>query len=285
MPAFPENASLQETVDYVKTQLLAGHPEVIWQALPQNLRDEIDSESFRTELATLIDEQKQLGSGMEDVMLKVCEVLITKKDFFLNSQMMTMLPPTITPLIRQGYDPIAGLAYELSMMSINTEKLATMSMTDWSDEVGPRVGGHLQALLKLAPPGVVEGALANIQVQEQGDSGTISGTDQKGNPQTASMVRYEGRWIPQELHDKLTQHDGRLGEMLHELVVEAKKQNQANAEQATMMSGMVVSMAENTLQPLLDANTQAEFDQAMQQLSAMASMFAGGGPGGPPQGF
>ena len=43
MPAFPEDTSLQETVDFVKAQLEAGHLEVLWHALPQEMRDELDS--------------------------------------------------------------------------------------------------------------------------------------------------------------------------------------------------------------------------------------------------
>ncbi len=54
---FPENATLQETFDYVKTQLLAGHPEVFWYAVPSEIRETIDGDEFRNQLNPFMQEQ------------------------------------------------------------------------------------------------------------------------------------------------------------------------------------------------------------------------------------
>jgi SLA1 homology domain 1, SHD1 len=282
LPAFPENASLQQTFDFVKTQLLAGHPEVFWHALPQSLRDAIDSEQFRAEIAKGLESQQAMGDGLQQVMLKVAEVLVTKKDFILNSQMMSQVPPPLMPLIHQGYDPAVGIFYESAVLSKSTEKMATMAMTDWVNAYGPRIGGHAQALLKMAPPQMIDSFVQGITIQENGDTGSITSPGQNGEPETTEMVRYEGRWVPKDLGDRLKESEGNLTESLTAFAQDSQQQNAANIEQTQMMSGMMVGMAEGALTPLLAAKTQEEFDLGLQQTMAAIGMLGGfGGPGGP----
>lgn len=288
LPAFPENASLQETVDFIEAQVMAGHPEVFWHALPQKLRDAIDSPDLRTELAVSIQEQKKMSTGMEQALLKACEVLIGKKEFLLNSQFMTQIPPNFPPMIKEAYDPAAGLIYELVAMSINTENLGTIAMSDWVNAHGPRIGGHAKKLLTMAPPGSLE--RFQVTVQENGDSGSITSQQPGGETKTSEMLRYEGRWVPAEIATKLNELEGDLGSELAKFFREAREKNeQANPEQmkqVQMMSGMMIGMADGVLNPLLAASTQEEFDQALMKLAGIAAMMGGGGgPGGPPPGF
>ncbi|MFK8112045.1 MAG: SHD1 domain-containing protein [Rubripirellula sp.] len=278
MPAFPENASLQETLGFIEAQLMAGHPEVFYHALPQGIRDAFDSDEMRDELKLMVEEQKAMGTGTEAVLQKVIEVLVTKKEFILNSQMMAMVPPDYMPLLQKGYDPAAGVLYEALAMSSNSDQMASRSPTAWVNAHGPRIGGHLAALLKLAPPEAVD-FFGKLEVSESGDSGTITAPSPEG-PKVTEMTRYDGRWIPQEMAHKLQENQGSLAEGIVKFSQENREKNKANAAQAQMMIGMVVGMADGALQPLLDANTQAEFDQAVTKLIGMAAMF-GGGPGGP----
>lgn len=99
MPPFPENASLEQTVDFVRRQLLAGHPEVFWHAMPKEIRTTLDSDELRKSLVPAIEKQAEYNRMVEAVILKAVEVLITKKDFVLGSQMMTMANGVLDPML------------------------------------------------------------------------------------------------------------------------------------------------------------------------------------------
>ncbi len=109
---FPENSSLQETVDFVKAQLLAGHPEVFWHALPSEMRETIDGDEFRNKLNPFMQQQAAMNKQVAGVVMKAIEVLVTKKDYVLNSPLMGQVPPPLVPTVQQAYDPAVGLIYE-----------------------------------------------------------------------------------------------------------------------------------------------------------------------------
>ncbi len=109
MPAFPENASLQETLDFVRTQALAGHLEVFWIALPEDMRQSADSQELREGLRPVLTSNVQTTSDLVAVMDKLLEVLITKKAFVLKSPILAQAPPEAMPLIEAGYEPMTGI--------------------------------------------------------------------------------------------------------------------------------------------------------------------------------
>ena len=282
LPAFPENASLQETVDFVLAQLKAGHPEVFWHALPSEVRSTIDSEEFRTSLRPIINEQAQTGKQMEEVLMKGIEVLVTKKDFLLNSPLIAQVPPPLMESVQQGYDPAVGLIFEIATLSFNSDPLANQTVTDVIDHHGPRIGGHLQELVKMAPPGMIDQFLTQIAVEQTQDSaGTITVPDNEGGTETTEMVKYAGRWLPKDIAEQWEANKEGMASKLAAQMNAAKEQNPEAAQQAKMMVGMFVGMANSVLDPMLAASSQQEFDQAVMQITAMMNMGGGGGgPGG-----
>src|SRR6056297_1313666 len=113
MDPFPADPSLQETVDFIKNQMLAGHPEVIWYALPADIREALNSQEFRDALKPAMKQYAEMTKPIEGLLLKAVEILVTKKDFVLGSQAMQSVPPPIIAKVQQGYEPAVGLAYEL----------------------------------------------------------------------------------------------------------------------------------------------------------------------------
>ena len=178
LATFPENFSLQETVDFVRTQILAGHPEVIWHALPTELREKSDTQEVRDLTVAMTEVQKELSKSLEAVWLKALEVLINKKSFVLNSQMMAAVPPPFVPLVKQACDPAVGLAYELMDFSFSAGSLSTQTVTSLIDWHGPRIGGHLHKLVALAPLAMIDQFLNQVVVQQTNDSsGTVTITN------------------------------------------------------------------------------------------------------------
>jgi hypothetical protein len=282
MAAFPENASLQETVDFIKAQVLAGHPEVFWYALPDEVRTTLDDDEFRDTLAQQLEEQSAMQDSMKQVALKLVEVLITKKEFLFNSPMTAQIPPPLLPTVQQAYDPAVGLIYEATMMFTGADTVAKMTISEYINHHGPRLGGHLQTLAKFVPPGLIDSYLDKIVVEQTGDSsGTITVPDQKAGTKTTEMAKYAGRWMPKDFAAHWEANGDTLARDLAAASAAAKPKDPEAVQKANMMAGMMVGMADGALQPMLDANTQPEFDQALMQVTAVLGMLGVGGPGGP----
>ena len=214
------------------------------------------------------------------MLMKAVEVLVTKKEFVLNSQLLTQVPPDVKPMIEQGYDSAVGLAYEVSLLYGGSEDMLKMPMSDWMNQHGPRVGAYVKELAKLGPPGKVDAIAAQIVVQESGDTGTIT-YPKEGRVETINMIRYEGRWLPAELVAQLKTYEGRLDEAMAGFVEQSRKANEVNQQQVQMQVGMATAMADGVLQPLLAANSQQAFDQALNQVLGPLMMMGAGMGGGP----
>ena len=288
MPAFPDDATLQQAVDFVRDQVLAGHPEVLWHALPDRLREVVDSSEYRAGIL-LLNEQSTTNQSLMTMLMKVVEVLVTKKDFVMNSNLVTaQIPADAMPLFQQAYDPAVGLAYEFAMLSLDLERLNSITMSQWLDDRGARLGGHLQSLVKVLPPGLIESYLGQIQVQQTSPTeGTITFPDPNGGGlQTVEMRKVDRRWLPASLAAKWEESAENFQEVMR-AELEKMKQSQAElaaeTQQADAMMATAATMAGGLLEPMLKANTQEEFDQSLMQLEAMARMFTPGmGAAGPP---
>lgn len=282
LPNFPDDPSLQETVDFIREQVLAGHPEVFWYALPNDFRAALDSPEFRQKLVAQIEQQKTAASAaVEGLLMKVIQILATKKDFVLNSQMAASVPTQFMPMVKQGYDPVVGTIYEVAMMSFGTNDLNSMTFTQWLDMRGPRIGGHLQGIVKMLPPMMIDQALSQIQVaQVDPEHGSITIPQQDGGSETIQMVKMDQRWLPEEFAAQWQANRDNIAESLLTSIEQTVEDNSEAQQQAEMMIGGVVGMAGAILDPMLQAQSQNEFDLALVQVMSMAQMFSGAGAGG-----
>ncbi|QEF98023.1 hypothetical protein Mal15_20700 [Stieleria maiorica] len=266
MPAFPENGTLQQTVDFVVAQVLAGHPEVIWYALPEDVRREVDSAEVREAMRPSVQLQVQTQKPIEDVANKVCEILIRKKQFILNTPMLKMAPPQVMQMVQPIYDPASGLIYELVQCAFHSQMAVDQSVTAYVDHYGPRIGGHLHALVQSAPPGMIEQFTSKIVVDQIDDSnGTITVPKQDGGTTVIELVAFNGRWVPKEFVTKWKEKGGTMAEGLAEQFENNQEAFQASQQQMAQATGMVSAMANQFLQPMLDATNQQEFDAALTQ--------------------
>lgn len=283
MPAFPENASLQVTVDFIVDQFMEGHPEVLWDAMPEDVRTQIDSQEVRDAMRPGLEMTSKTTKVYSDVAIKLCELAIRKKQFVMNSQYIGMVPPPIMEIVQKVYDPVAGLAYEYSRTLTDAETMLDGSIDQWIRDRGPRFGGHVKSLAQALPQESVQQFRSSIMVNQTSETtGTVMVPNQNGPSTPVEMVKYRGRWVPKDFADKWEEKGGDLASGLKQQFEESEKQLEASQAQMAMASAMIGGMAEQILQPMLDANTQAEFDAAVGKAVAMAGMLGGGGGFGGP---
>ena len=293
MPKFPEDSTLQETVDFVKAQIEAGHLEVLWHALPQEMRDELDSPEVRKAVNPFVQQQSQMLKSVEKLVFKAIEVLVTKKEFVLGSSMMDQLPPGTLPMVTQAYDPAIGMVFELSDLGFRSSDLQNISITTLVDHYGPRVGSHMKGLMELLPQEVTSSLTGDMKVEMiDSDNGVIKTPETQGlggpagqlgiEAEDMKMTRFMGRWIPADLANEWPTMQAVLKSDL-EGALDAQ-QNSEDVQGAMMMVGMMSAVVGGVLDQLLAADSQEAFDQVLMQSAAMLGPNLGGGgiaPGGP----
>ncbi len=261
MPPFPEGLSLKETVDHIREQVLAGHLEVAWFAFPDDYRAIVDSPEFcEAHRPHFKEHGKTIDKKRYEVFDKLVEILITKKTFIMNSPLLAQVPTPMKPLIDQAYEPVVGLVYEVTRTLESSIRLCDQSPTAFISYHLPRIGAHFQALVKLAPPGIVDQFLPQMVVEQPSETaGTITALIQNGETQTLEAVRYNGRWVPrtfaeiwQSDKDKII-NDPRWG---------LGRKNSAQEESSL---NAAVEQADALLNPVLAAKNQQEFDFAISQ--------------------
>lgn len=270
---FPENPTLQQTVDFCRAELLAGHPEVFWQAIPEEIRQAIDSPELRGKLNPVNDATVDMTDAVTTVWYQVIEILINQKRFVLNSQFAAMIPPPFVPTVQQAYDPAVGLAYELFEFFVALDY--DRSFGEHIDQHGPRVGAHLSALTKVMPPGLLD-QVTTLEVEQSGsDSGTITWIDPDGQPQTLEMAKLAGRWIPKAMADTWPEAKQRLTEGLdQQMDVPKFGDTMTEPEMAEFKTSVLTSVQaiEQALLPLREAETQEEFDMGLALLNTIFAM-------------
>lgn len=281
MPDFPDNGSLQQTVDFVIEQVVAGHPEVFWYALPAEVRREVDSDEVRAAMRPAIEMQVEAQQPIHEVANKVCEILIRQKQFILNTPMMKMAPPQVTQMVQPLYDPASGLIYEVVQCVFDSKMIVDDSVTSFVDHYGPRIGGHLHVLVQAAPPGMIDQFTNTIVVNQIDDSsGTITVPKQGGGTTVVEMVAYGGRWMPKDFVATWKEKGGTMASGMAEQFESNQAAFQASQQQMAQATGMIAGMANQFLQPMLDAKTQQEFDTALTQAMLTASMMQNNGAPG-----
>ncbi len=281
MPAFPEKATLEETLDHVRNQALAGHLDVFWFALPDDLRATMDSNETRDALRPAISGNMNMSNEAVSVIDKLTEIFVTKKTFILKSPILSQAPPQFMPLIQQGYDPAVGLIFEYSEIARNADAIVNTSLSNFLGYHLPRIGGHFQALVKIVPAALRDPYINGIVAKQTDDStGTISWPNQDGTTGSTEMVRYSNRWLPKEFAEQWQAEKDTLIEKLVASASSAQAMTQNNPQSKEMFDSMV-KQANAMLDPLIAAKSQQEFDFAMGQMMVpMMMIFSGaGGPG------
>jgi len=298
---FPENANLDKTVSFIREQILAGHPEVLWHALPADLRDSVDNQAFRTDTAVPLKSNAAVIKSARDLLRQIATILVKQKKHVLDSKLLaSSVPPATAPLIRQLYDAGVGLVYESGMLVLSLDELDSQTATDLLDTHGPRIGGHFKELLKTVPPPVIEEAgyvgmfltkpdAFKIQQTDE-DTGNITvsttmpafgGTDSTATL-TIEMVRYMDRWLPKDLAEQWQENRDSLSQNATASIQTLSKEPQT--QQAVAFATQTIATISTALKPLELAEDQQSFDTELSKASGFLGqptdfmqLFFGGG--------
>ncbi|MEZ6088941.1 MAG: SHD1 domain-containing protein [Pirellulaceae bacterium] len=282
MRPFPVDVTLAETVDFIRQEVLAGHPEVIWYAVPKELREIADSQEYRSHIAAL---QRPNNDAIRSMFIGTIGVLVTKKDFVLQSKFLAQTPPPFQLLVRQFYDPAIGVAFEVAQLIFPDEESETVSVSEHFNHHGPRIGGHLRALVERLPPGMVEQLTSQLTVVDDDTThGTITFVKPNGEAEVFRLTKVGKYWLPDDLATKWAESRGNLKEIADAQFEQMKLETAENADATGFMDaalGGIASDITEVIKSLRLASTQEEFDLALEQANDKLSEILPSGAGVP----
>ncbi len=270
IPASPDG-----TIRFVAEKIADGHPEVVWEALPQTYQKDINDLTHL--FAAKVD--KEVWDKSFVVLRKTTVGLQDKKDLFLGSQMFAMAEDSQDE-ITENWDTAALVLSTL--VNSDLGNLKSLETINWGHFMAT-TGKELMEVAKKASAATEENAFEtdflakvrgmDIEVLDKTDTTAklkISTPDEE--PEEVEMTKVEGRWVPTDMakdwDNKVAEARTKLEEITPETIAEQK-----------MQIMMMVGMAEAFVDQVAQANTSEELDQMLQGL---LGGLLGGAMGGPP---
>lgn len=257
IPSSPDGA-----VRFVAEKVADGHPEVLWEALPQTYRQNINELTHL--FATKIDREVwDKGFG---VLRKTTVVLQDKKDLFLGSQMFAMAQDKQDE-IAANWDTAALVLSTLANSDLGN--LQSLETVDWGQFM-TTTGAKLMQVAKEASASTEENAFENdflakvkgmnIEVLENANGTAklrITAPDEE--PEEVQLTQVEGRWVPSDMAEDWDKKVAETRTKLEEITPETI------AQQKTQIM-MMVGMADAFVDQVAQAKTSEELDQILQGL-------------------
>lgn len=239
------------TVAAVAETLADGHPEVLWQALPESYRNDL-TELTRT-FAGKMD--PQLYDRSLAVLRRAVEVLQDKQQLILDSETVAMSGAD-RERAEQTMGSFLGIAQTLLNSEITT--LEGLGNVDWEQYLATTGASLMEQArkIKLEEDEDPMAGLRTLQaevLESTADTATLRLTMEGEEPEEVEMTRVEGRWVPTELaeewSEKMAEARQGLAEMSPEKMDEVKGQ-----------AMMGLAMAEGMIEQVAAVETAEEFD-------------------------
>jgi hypothetical protein len=258
------------TVVAVAEKLVNHHPEIVWAALPESYRADIN------ELTSTFAERMdpEVYDRVMAVANRAVEVLQQKKDLILASEAFES-----AQIDREDFDRsmTAGITVAQTLLSSDISTLAGLGAINWQQYLAT-TGRTLMEQAEEIEIEEGEDPMADLETLEVeiveigDDTAKLRLVTADDEPEEIDLVRVEGRWIPAEMAAKWPEAMAgarhKLDEMTPEKVAEMKGQ-----------ALMGLAMAEGVIEQIAATETVEELDAAVGPMlqAIMGSLnFAGG---------
>jgi len=253
----PQDESAQATVEALIQASAQGHPEALCSALPTSYRRDVN------EVVRLFGTNMDPGvwNQILGVVERIRNIVDTKAKFIANAP--ALADRVDREKLEQGLPHVAQLLNTL-VQATDLEKLQTFDLDEFASAEGRDFFRSVNALSELVPEDSGLTSLARARVETLAESSgqatvriTIPGQDEGKDHQ---LVRIEGRWVPAELAENWSKEVDRVKTDLAQL----DQQTRQLAPQVTLFAGMI----NGALLPIESAESQEQFDSAVQQVVA-----------------
>ena len=258
------------TVLAVAAGLQDNHPEIIWEALPESYRADINE--ITSTFAEKMD--PEVYDRAFALVMRAIEVLDDRKEIIFASETFTSTGANADE-IRTGLSNAQWFTATLKASEIAT--LEGLSKVDWERFLAT-TGAQMLEHAASIETGDGDKPLDDLDTLEvetlnlSGDRATLRISSKDHEPEDVEMARVEGRWIPAEMADEWSQKTEEARQGLADLTPEEM------AAQKTQIM-MFFGMADALIEQIASLQTPEEFDAAIGPMLApfmgMATMNMG----------
>lgn len=278
----PANPTAQQTAEILTAAMAEFDMVTIWDALPSKHQGDVE------EVVQLAANSIDAGTwnSVTGLLKNITKIVTDKKEFFLNNPMIAASLPK-SPETNQMWDATAEMlaAYaNSSIMDQNAMKKFTMMNFIKNDVPKMRASFQkVQTLTANMQEGSPFGQMSELPkfelVSETATEATFRIT-QAGQTEEETFVKVDNRWVPIEMAQGWDEGIAKAKEGLASL-------STPEGQQGLMQMKMGLTMVTPFVDQMLNANTQADFDNVVNSIAGMAMGMMGGlggpgGPGGPP---
>jgi hypothetical protein len=254
------------TVQTVTSELANNRPQVVWQALPASYQTDI-----REVIVAFADKMDaDLWNRTFTVLGKISRVAKDKKEFILatiGDSPIEQLNEEKLEELNENWDLVVAIFETIVASDIKTvDGLKTLNPEKFLATTGSRLSKNFKDLATAVADEETAETLAQLSqtkvtlVTSEGDNATLSIAAPDQPAKTVEMVRFEGKWLPAEMVANW------------DTGIEQLKQSISQIDFAGPSRAMylgVIGQFEQTLDQMLAANSQQEFDQAAAGLKEM----------------
>ncbi len=245
-------------VEAVLSELAAGRPGVVWDALPKTYQSDLNG--LVHALAEQVDGETYDAAFA--LARRLAGVLKSKKTFFLGHALAARMAGEDGASAH--WDAAVGVLEGLANSRLSRiASLRSLDLGAFLRDDGTALWRRVLAATKDSRDGALQRALrARVElVASQGDRARLRLCAEGRPPEVVDLRRVEDRWVPAEI----------AGDWAAD-VAKAKRSLAAMdaAEHDTAAAAMVMAMIDSVLAQLERANTQREFDDVLRGVLGMA---------------
>ena len=260
-----------EAIQTVLDGLEDNRPQVVWNALPPGYQTDL------RELLSLFcaNMDPDLYDKTFRILGKAVQVLDKKEDYIFNSP-MALNTPLIESNIGNHWKEVVGIMKSIVTSDIST--IATLSQIEPGDflaSTGHKVMEDLQDLSRRSqrsgsrdPWESLNQALEDARIEfitSTNNQGTLKFTAADDSIEEVALTEVEGRWIPSEMARSWEASMAQAKAGMERL-------NGPEIQKVTPILSMVLATVERSVDSLLKARSQKEFDKILNGLSSVREM-------------
>lgn len=260
-----------EAIQTILEGLEANQPQVLWTALPPSYQ--ADLQELQTIFCANMD--ADLYDKTFQILGKVAKVLDKQEEYIFNSP-MALNTPLIESNIGNHWDEVVGIMNSVVTSDIATiESLSQIEPTEFLASTGHKFMEDLQDLSQKSqrPGRQTSWEYLNQAIEDAGirftsstnGQGTLQFNRPDGTVEDVELTQVEGRWVPSDLASSWDMVISQAKEGMERL-------NGPEFQQIKPMVSLVWSTVEHTINQLLRAESQKEFDQVLSGLGSIRDM-------------
>lgn len=272
IPADPAAA-----MEAIAKGLAAGNGGILWEAMPASYQADVNE--IAKLAGTKVD--AEIYNKSFSFIGRLAEVADKQKEFILNTELGGEQPAEEIAKINEAWPSIMGFVNSIANSSIaSTDGLQAFDGQDFFGTTVSELIKYSEGMAAISGEEIPLSAYSGVSVKalESTDTtATLEMTGPEGDVETEDFVKVEDRWVPAEMASEWTTTMADAHAQLEAIDPEQMAQSKPQ------IMG-VIAMLDGVLTQIEAAETQEQFDQALQgaMMPIMGlMMMQGGGMGAP----